>query len=39
LREKFRAAGLKKAAELSWPRITEEVEDYYLELLNRQAKR
>jgi phosphatidyl-myo-inositol alpha-mannosyltransferase len=36
LREKLRAAGLKKAGELSWPRIAEQVEDYYQELLDRR---
>jgi phosphatidylinositol alpha-mannosyltransferase len=36
LREKFRTAGLKKAEELSWPRIAEQVEEYYRELLERR---
>jgi phosphatidylinositol alpha-mannosyltransferase len=39
VREKFRAAGVKKAAELSWPRIAEQVEQYYVELLDRRVKK
>jgi len=38
LQAKFREAGLKKAEELSWPRIAEQVESYYLELLERRVK-
>jgi phosphatidylinositol alpha-mannosyltransferase len=36
LRAKLGAAGLKKAEALSWPRIAEQVESYYLELLGRR---
>jgi phosphatidylinositol alpha-mannosyltransferase len=38
LRVKLGAAGHKKAEALSWPRIAEQVEDYYLELLGRQEQ-
>jgi phosphatidylinositol alpha-mannosyltransferase len=38
LRAKLGAAGLRKAETLSWPRIAEQVESYYLELLNRKSR-
>jgi len=38
LRAKLGAAGLAKARALSWPGIAEQVEDYYLELLDQKSR-